>query len=162
MNPADIPYHPVASKTDVQRLVMLSPPMEAASDLWTEVHREAQTRLESLAAEVRQRIPDVQVCKGRTEGECFFLFTYLTFSLSGGAIDPVVAGMTFVPAASKIQIESDVSGEQAGDLIFSLPKRVVSYSKEELIEVSIDLSGGLQRSAEMVVAALKDPSRRAD
>lgn len=100
--------------------------------------------------------------KGRTKGDRFYLFSYLTFSIPGSGLDPVVTGMTFTPADQAVTIEADVSGEQTGDPIFSAPTKCVANSSNELLAAAADSARTLCQSAGAIAAALKDESRRVE
>lgn len=102
----------------------------------------------------------MRIVSGRTNGESFFLFSYCTFSLPSENVEPVVAGITFVTSGNEVMIHADISGEESGDMIESLPQKMVQRSKDELIEAAADSAKTLGESANAVIAALEDPARR--
>jgi hypothetical protein len=124
------------------------------------VHDEIQKQLVVLETEVRRNVAGVRVDAGRTKGEKFFLFSYRTFSMPDSAVDPVVVGMTFTPDPQGVTVQADVSGEQAGDQISSVPSKTVTNSREELLAAAGESARRLCRSAPAIAAALRDPSRR--
>lgn len=99
---------------------------------------------------------------GRTAGRAFHLFSYRTFSVPGSLNDSVVVGMTFTPAASNaaVVIQADVSGEQLGDAIFSLPPATVRAERGELQRAAEELAQRLRQTHHRIVQALADDSRR--
>ena len=101
----------------------------------------------------------LRVDAGRTKGDKFFLFSYRTFSIPDSALDPVVVGMTFTARRHGVTVEADVSGEQTGDIILSLPSKTVADSDEELLAQACESARKLCESAEAVAAALANPSR---
>ena len=107
-------------------------------------------------------VAEVRVDAGRTEGNRFFLFSYRTFSMPHSTLDPVVAGITFIPARQAVTVEADVSGERTGDWISSVPSKTVANSREELVAVARDSARKLCQSADAIAAALTDPSRRVE
>jgi hypothetical protein len=127
--------------------------------LWTEVHDEVQGQLALLETEVRRQVAGVKVDTGRTKGDRFFLFSYRTFSLPDRTLDPVVAGVTFTPARQGVTVEADISGEQTGYGIFSVPSKTVAQAREELLAAARDAAQKLRQSAEAIAAAFKDPAR---
>lgn len=151
---------PVAPTDQWDRLAGSSLGSEPRADLWTDIHDQVQGQLTRLESEVRARVPGVRVDKGRTKGDRFYLFSYLTFSIPGSGLDPVVSGMTFTPADQAVTIEADVSGEQTGDPIFSAPTKSVANSSQELLAAAADSARKLCQSADVIAAALKDESRR--
>jgi len=128
--------------------------------LWTEVHEEIQGQLVLLETEVRRKLAGVRVASGRTKGDKFFLFSYRTFSMPDSAVDPVVVGITFTRADQGVTVEADVSGEQTGDSISTLPRKTVANSREELLAAARESGRKLRQSAEAIAAALTNPSRR--
>lgn len=149
-------FPPVARTEYLDRLAALpSEPLDA-------VHHEVQEQLALLESEVRRRVPRVRVEAGRTSGSAYFLFSYRTFSLPDSDLDPVVAGITFTPAHPGVTLEADVSGEQTGDPIFSLPPKTVTDSTEELSAAARESARSLFRAAEAIAGALQDRSRRID
>jgi hypothetical protein len=130
--------------------------------LWTEVHEQVQGQLALLESDVRGRVPEVRVDEGQTRGDRFYLFSYRTFLIPDSGLDPVVSGITFTPAQQRVTIEADVSGEQSGDCISSVPTKTVAHSREELLAAAGESARKLRRSAEAIAAALKDPSRRVE
>lgn len=131
-----------------------------ADDLWTMVHDEVQSTFDRLESAVRHHLKDVDVSAFRTQGDKFYLFTYRTFSMPD-ANDPVVVGITFSPQSDGITIEADVSGEQTGDSIFSLPIKSIPMSKDRILAVARVLAANLCQAAERIVNALRDPNRKA-
>ena len=126
-------YQPVARKENLDRLVVFLPSSELGRELWTEIHDEVQEQLAPLERDVRQRLVGVRVDAGRTNGDMFFLFSYLTFSVPESGLDPVVVGMTFRPAGPGVVVDADASGEQTGDLISDRPSTSVENSREALL-----------------------------
>jgi hypothetical protein len=124
------------------------------------VQQEAQSKLALLEEEIRRRIGSVRVMAGRTAGLTFTMFTYRAFSGDDEGIDPVVAGITLARAGDGVQLDADICGEHTGDVIVSLPKVVVPFSKQHIVEAVRDLAGKVAKSADAVVAALQDSSRR--
>jgi hypothetical protein len=153
-------FPPVARKEYLDRLAALPPRTVFPAELWTEVHDEIQTQLGLLESEVRRKMAGIRVNAGRTQGDRFFLFSYRTFSLPDGGLDPVVAGLTFTPAEEGVKVEADVSGEQTGDWISSVPSQTVANLRDELLAAAREAARELCQSAEAIIAALKDPSRR--
>lgn len=76
-------------------------------------------------------------------------------------LDPVVVGLTFVRQDDndEISIEADVSGEETGDGIATLPRRKVARLRDEIVRTALGLATLLSRHAQQVSAALRDPSR---
>ena len=153
-------FQPVARKEHLDRLAALPPRLAFTPELWTKVHDEVQEQLVLLETEVRRKVPGIQVTTGRTTGAQFLLFSYRTFSMRDSALDPVVVGMTFTPAHEGVTVEADISGEQTGDWISSVPSKTVAHSREELLAAARESARRLCQSAEAIAAALKDPSRR--
>jgi len=150
---------PITRSDDVDHAAALPLGSAVSRDLWTEVHEQVQGELALLEREVRQRVADVRVDAGRTKGDGFFLFSYRTFSLPDSAFDPMVSGMTFTPAKEGVTVEADVSGEQTGDCISSVPSKTVGKSSDELLAAARDLARKLSQSTDAITAAMKDPSR---
>jgi hypothetical protein len=147
---------------DVDHAAAMPLASAVSPDLWTEVHGRVQGELALLESEVRQRVAGVHVDAGRTKGGGFYLFSYRTFSIPDSGLDPVVVGMTFTPVQQEVTIEADVSGEQSGDWISSVPSKTVSKSREELLAAARESARKLCQSAETIAAALKDSSRRVE
>ncbi|HEX3657910.1 MAG TPA: hypothetical protein VHV55_19130 [Pirellulales bacterium] len=116
----------------------------------------------SLEADVRQKMPGIRVRAGHTSGRHFYLFSYRTFSMPDTALDPVVVGITFTSVEQSVTVEADVSGEQIGDCISSAVSKTVPSSKEALLAAARELAQNLCQSADAIVAALADPSRRVE
>ena len=155
-------FQPVARKEHLDRLAALPPRLAFTPELWTKVHDEVQEQLVLLETEVRRKVAGVRVDVGRTKGDKFFLFSYRTFSMPDSALDPVVVGMTFTPAHQGVTVEADVSGEQTGDWISSVPSKSVANSRDELLAAAREATRQLCQSATAVAAALRDPSRRVE
>lgn len=155
-------FQPVARKEYLDRLAALPPRPAFTPDLWAKVHDEVQEQLVLLETEVRRKVAGIRVEAGRTKGDQFFLFSYRTFSMPDSALDPVVVGMTFAPAHQGLTVEADVSGEQTGDWISSVPSKTVANSREELLATARESARELCQSAEAIAAALKNPSRRVE
>jgi hypothetical protein len=153
-------YPPVARKEYLDRLAALPPGPDVTPDLWTQVHDEIQGLLASLETEVRRSVAGIRASTGRTSGEHFFLFSYRTFSMPESTLDRVVVGVTFKPAGQFVAVEADVSGEHTGDWLSTLPSKVVANSRGDLLAAARDSAQALCQSAEVIAAALKDPSRR--
>lgn len=145
---------------DLNHAAAVSPGMDSAPDFWTEAHEHVQQQLAVLESEVRHRVPGVQVEKGRTQGKHVHLFSYRRFSIPGSGLDPVVCGMTFTPAREGVTIEADVSGEQLGDLISTVPSKTVANRREEILATADESAHQLCQSAEAIAAALEGSSRR--
>lgn len=156
MSQADIPLYPLF-EIDASANKFVWP--DAKSSFWSSVHEEVQQHLSRLAEQIQQECPEVRVAAGRTSGQSFFLFSYHTFALPNDEVDPVVAGITVVAAGDDVRIDADISGEQEGDIIASLPQTVVQHSKDKLIDAARDSASKLSESAKAVIAALGDPGR---
>ena len=154
---AEPSFRPVARNAYLERLGALRPRPALALGLWANVHKEAQLQLDSLETDVRQIVPGIQVSSGRTRGDHFLLFTYRTFCVPG-----VVVGMTFTAVDQRVAVEADVSGEQTGDCISSVPSKTVANSRKELLAAARESARNLCRSARAIAAALTDPSRRVE
>ncbi|HEV8059833.1 MAG TPA: hypothetical protein VGP68_08170 [Gemmataceae bacterium] len=146
----------------MDRLAPLSLLLDVAPEVWTEVHEEIQRQLAVVEADVCHKLQGVRVNQGRTHGDGFFLFSYRTFSMPDSAIDPVVVGMTFTAAHQGITVEADVSGEQTGDWISSVPAMTVANSRDELLTAARESAQNLFQSSQAIAAALEDPSRRVE
>jgi hypothetical protein len=123
-------------------------------DFWTVVHERVQRQLSVLEAEVRRRARDVRVGQGRTNGKQFYLFSYRTFSSAATALDPLVSGITFTPAQEGVTIAADISGEQSGDLIFSVPSQTVANQREAILAAAEESARRLCHSADAIAAAI--------
>ncbi len=154
-------FPPVVRKSYLDRLE-LPPRRVLAPELWADVHNEAQSHLEALATEVRRTLAGIRVDAGRTNGNNFYLFSYITFSMPDSAVDPVVVGITFTPAYNGVTVEADISGEQTGDPILSLPNISVAGLRKDLISAASTLARRLCQSAAAIEAAIKDDSRTVD
>ncbi|HEX7447413.1 MAG TPA: hypothetical protein VF306_07700 [Pirellulales bacterium] len=152
-------FQPVGRMEHLERLAILAESPAAAAALWDDVHESVQSDLALLEAEVRRTIPGVRVDIGRTHGGRFYLFSYRTFSLPDGHVDPVVAGVTFAPAPDGVTVEADVNGEQTGDWIAAVPCKTVVTSRDALLHAAHDSARRLCGFADAVAAALRDPSR---
>lgn len=153
---------PVARADKLDRAASLSTEADGTPDFWSEVHEHVQQQLAVLESEVRRRVAGVQVDKGRTQGNQFYLFSYRTFSIPDSGLDPVVSGVTFTPAQQGVTVEADVSGEQMGDCISSLPSRTVANRREEILAAAGESAVKLCQSAEAIAAALGGSSRRVE
>ena len=154
-------FPPVARNADLKRLAM--PPKPAlAPELWSEVHDEVQKQLALLETDVRRNVAEIRVDTGRTRGGKVLLYSYRTFSVPQSSLDPVVVGMTFTPSHQGVAVEADVSGEQTGDIISSVPSKTVADSPEVLLAAARELAQTLCQSAGAIVSALNDPSRRVE
>jgi hypothetical protein len=165
MSHTGIPSHQSFSGKQVERLTAVAQQsqIDPNSVLWAILHEEAQGQLSHLEEGIRRKIAKLQVVAGRTSGDYFYLYSYQTFSLSDDdKLDPVVAGITFSPDRTNVKIEAEISGEQTGDIILSLPTTTVANSKEDLIEAARGLTRRLSQSADLVAAALLNASRRVD
>ena len=154
-----VSFQPVARKEYLDRLAALPPRLAFTPELWTKVHDEVQEQLVLLETEVRRKVAGIRVDAGRTKGDKFFLFSYRTFSIPDSALDPVVVGITFTPADQGVIVEADVSGEQTGDWVSSVPGKTLANSTEELLAAARESARTLCQSAEAITAALTDPSR---
>jgi hypothetical protein len=155
-------FPPVACYEYLDRLCTLPPRPAFTPELWSRLHDEVQEQLVSLETDVRQRVPGIRVTTGRTSGEHFFLFSYRTFFMPDMALDPVVVGMTFTSVDQGVAVEADVSGEETGDCIASVPSTTVANSSEELFAAARESARNLCQSARAIAAALTDPSRRVE
>jgi hypothetical protein len=155
-------FQPVARKEYLDRLAALPPRPAISPDFWAQVHDKVQEQLVPLETEVRRKVTGIRVDAGRTKGDKFFLFSFRTFSMPDSTLDPVVVGMTFTPAQQGVTVEADVSGEQTGDWIASVPSKTVVNSRDELLAAAQESARKLCQSAEAITAALKDPSRRVE
>jgi hypothetical protein len=86
----------------------------------------------------------------------------VTFSLPNSAIDPVVVGMLFKSADNGVTITADVSGEQIGDVVFSLPSKTVGESRNEVVNTARTFAGELFQSADVLAKALTSSSREVE
>ncbi len=152
-------FQPVYRKEYLDRLAALPPKPAFTPEFWTTVHDAVQEQLGRLETAVRRRLAGIRVDSGRTRGNKFFLFSYRTFSLPDSGLDPVVVGMTFTPAHQGVRVEADISGEQSGDCLVSVPCKTVAQSRDELLATARESAQQLCQSAEAVANALKDPSR---
>ncbi|MBI3412117.1 MAG: hypothetical protein HY040_27615 [Planctomycetes bacterium] len=152
---------PVAQTHNLNELECV-PSSDVSPDLWTVVHEQVQEQLALLESEVRRRVAEVRVDKGRTRGERYYLFTYRTFSIPGSGLDPIVTGVTFTPAKGSVSVDADVSGEQTGDCIATVPSKTVANSREDLLAAAGESAGKLCQWGEAIALALKDPSRRGE
>jgi hypothetical protein len=161
MSPATVTcFEPTARIHGLDRLAVLASFSDSGADYWPEIDAEVQDRLGLLDKNVRGQKADVRVRKGRTQGEQFFLFTYRTYSTPDENLDPVVAGVTFGVAEGAVSIEADISGERTGDVILSLPTKIVPKVRDAVIEAACDLASELSRSSDLIVAGLNNASRR--
>jgi hypothetical protein len=161
MTPATLPYYePVAQNAYLGRLAVNPPRPDCSPVFWTNVHEEIQKQFTPLESEVRRQVPGIRVAAGRTKGDKFYLFSYLTFSTPDGTIDPVVVGITFTPSPQGVAVEADVSGETTGDLISAALARTVPNSREELLAEARESARGLCQLAGAIATALRDTSRR--
>jgi hypothetical protein len=144
----------------LDRLAALGDEAALTPELWAEVHGEIQEQLALLETTVRQKVAGIRVDAGRTQGTQFFLFSYRTFSVPGRNVDPAVAGITFTPAQEGVKVAADVSGEETGDQITSVPSKRVAKSRGELLEAARESARELSKSAEAIAAAITDPSRK--
>jgi hypothetical protein len=133
------------------------------SEIWHEVQAVVQQVFAELDDAVRARVPDLEVDAGKTHGRHFCLFAYRTFSRTGRPIDPVVAGLTFVESREEngnhVAIDADISGEETGDCLVSLPRRTIPLVPEQLVRAARDTAIQLARNADRIANALLDPSR---
>jgi hypothetical protein len=155
-------FQPVARTENLARLAALPQRSAFTPELWTRVHDEIQEELARLETEVRGRVSEIRVDAGRTQGNMFFLFSYRTFIAPDSSLDPVVVGITFTPGDQGVAIEADVSGEQTGDWISSLPRKTVANSREALLSAARESARKLCKTADAITFALRDPSRRVD
>jgi len=155
-------FEPVARNNYLERLSVQSA-VTLTPDFWTQVHEGVQQGLLPLESEVRQRLPKVEVTSGRTRGEHFYLFSYLTFSLPDHDLDSVVAGLTFTSDQhGGVVVEADVSGEQTGDFISCGLSKTVAHPMDDLLAVARGSASMLHQFADAIADALVDRSRRAD
>jgi hypothetical protein len=152
----------VAPTTNLNPVAAAPTASDVIPDLWTEVHEQVQGELALLENEVRRKVADVRVDKGRTKGDRFYLCTYKTLSTPGSGLDPAVSGITFTPAQSGVVVESDVSGEQRGDFISPASSTTVANSRQQLLAAAVASARHLCQSADAIIAALGDQSRRVE
>lgn len=131
------------------------------ADLWDRVHAAAQQSFAALEAELRRRFShrQLEAVPGRTHGSNFLLFTYRNFSLKEGLPEPVTVGITFRPLGNEVSIEADASGEQTGDIVFSVPPETVPLAEEALIAHAKSFGRELQGAVDEIAAAMLDPLR---
>ncbi|HUY33715.1 MAG TPA: hypothetical protein VMV69_13275 [Pirellulales bacterium] len=153
-------YPPFALTDDLDRLAASPEEPGITPEFWPELHSEIQRQLALLEGEVRRQVPGVRVVGGRTRGEQFCLFSYLTFSMPDSDIDPVVVGITFTPSDEGVTVEADVSGERFGDLISTVYRTTVGNSTHELLAAACDFARELGGSVDAIRGALNDASRR--
>ncbi len=132
------------------------------AELWDHLHNIVQEQLQLLDSEVRNQLPQVRIDGGSTHGKAFPLFSYRRYSLPDSEIDPVVAGMTFVPADASVAIDADISGEMTGDCLSSDSYTATATSWDDLLTATRELSRKLCHSPETIVKALRDESRRVE
>ncbi len=158
-------FYPPRFRTDnLERLAALERSAESGDQLWTEVHEEVQRVLVGLDEFVRFRVAHFRVESGRTQGRNFYLFTYLTFSRTDAAeIDPVVVGLTFARAdkegEEQVVVDADISGEQTGDRIVAIARRMVPTVRAELLRAAHKLAWELSCRGQQIAEALLDSSR---
>lgn len=154
-------FRPPVFRTEyLDRLEALPDSPALTPALWDEVNRVVQEQLAPLKADVRRKAPEIRVDEGRTQGKQFFLFSYCTFSVPSSDVDPVVAGITFTPTQDGVSVVADVSGEQTGDYIVTVPTKIVGSFKYELLDAARESARMLCQSAEAITAALADVSRK--
>ncbi|MGB6044237.1 MAG: hypothetical protein WBF93_13850, partial [Pirellulales bacterium] len=126
-------YSPIARPERLEHLLLLAAPEEhIPTQVWDTVHAEVQRILGDLDDEVRCRVPEATVASGRTTGQAFLLFSYRTFRLpEAHELDAVVAGMTFSFKGGQIVVRGDISGEEQGDLIDTIPAVVVNFKRAQ-------------------------------
>jgi hypothetical protein len=146
---------PIVRSDSLDHTPLVVPPIEDAAQLWSDVHERVQRHLAVLEAEVRRRVADVQVDKGRTHGKQFYLFSYKTFSVPGSGRDPLVSGISFTPSLEGVTIEADVSGEENGDLVFAEPGRTVSSRREDVLAAVDEAGRKLCQSVEAITAVFQ-------
>lgn len=154
---------PVTRGEEPARLETVERVEGMAIELWHDVQGVVQQALAELDDAVRQRVPDLEVDAGTTQGRHFALFAYRTFSRADKAIDPVVAGLTFVHSREddedRVVIEADLSGEETGDSLLSVPRRTIPLISEQLVRAAHEMAAQLARSSQRIADALLDPSR---
>lgn len=132
-------------------------------ELWQEVQNEIQQVLAELDDAVRRRVQDVEIAAGKTQARHFSLFAYRTFSRTGKAIDPVVVGLTFLQSREadedRVVVEADISGEETGDILLSVPPRTIPLVPEQLIHAAREMAAQLARNSRRIADALLDPAR---
>lgn len=154
-------FPPGATIESLDRLAALPQEPVFSPEFWGVVHDEVQAWLASLEADVCRKAPDVRVTPGRTRGDRFFLFSYRHFSVPDSDIDPAVAGVTFTPAERGVTVEADVSGERTGDWVLPPTNKTATQSRREVLIAARELAQFLCQSAEQIIAALTDSTRRA-
>ncbi|MBW3598251.1 MAG: hypothetical protein KY475_13390 [Planctomycetes bacterium] len=155
-------FAPVGSNDYLDRLGVLPPQPDFPPKVWTAVHHAVQEELAALEVAVRRKTPQLSVRRGHTTGESFFLFSYVSFSTSDPARDPVVAGVTFTPTERGVTLEADVSGEQSGDYVASSRIETVAGDNDELLATARELTRYLCQSAEAIAAAINEPSSQVE
>jgi hypothetical protein len=162
MSTADhVDYQPVPQEADLDALAVFQPNSELGPRFWTELDKRVQQVLSELDDSVRSNVPPLRIQPGSTQGRHFY-FCYRTYSRTDiEKLDPVVVGLTFVRQDDndEISIEADISGEETGDGIATLPRRKVARLRDEIVRTALDLATLLSRHAQQVSAALRDPSR---
>lgn len=151
---------PVAGTNALSNVATVTPRVDGTPDIWTELHELIQRTLANLESEIRHRVDGVRVARGRTKGNHFYLFSYLTFSIPNAELDPVVCGIAFKPADQGVTIEADISGEQTGDCISAVPSKTVANAREELLKAADELAHQLCKSTDAIETALNNASRR--
>jgi hypothetical protein len=154
-------FPPVGRTEHLERLAILAD-QPADAEWWDDVHETVQVELALLEVKIRRTVPGIRVDAGRTRGDRFHLFSYRTFSLPDGHVDPVVAGVTFSPTPNGVAVEADISGEQTGDWIVAARSTTVAPSYDALLKVAHDLARQLCDSAAAIATALMDSSRSVD
>ena len=122
---------PVARDEYLERFELLPEREDLPEAFWTEVDDAIQSELASIDDAVAEMLPAARVARGRTRGTVFFLFSYRTYSLPGSPVDPVVVGITVLPAEAGMSVSAGVSGEQTGDIVRELPDEIVPFRRRE-------------------------------
>jgi hypothetical protein len=155
---APFSFDPVARNDYLDRLALPPEPLLAPA-FWDEVHEEVQGPLTQLETALRQKLPGVRGSVGHTRGEHFLLFSYRTFAMPALDTDPLVAGITFTLGDQGVRVEGDVSGEQTGDYIASVPGETVGASRDDILAAGRNVAERLVKSVDEIAAALNDASR---
>jgi hypothetical protein len=154
-------YEPVAREADLDRFNVVDARTSGLpGTFWDNLHQVVQLILVNLEESARQHDPGVQVHVARTRGTNFFLFTYRTFEPTDETIEPVVAGLTFTANGNNILVHADISGEQSGDLIATLPNKIVPPLAAAVTKAARELATELSHHGRQLATALFDPARK--
>lgn len=127
---------------------------------WDRVHETVQGLLGRLVHTLAAQRPDIRSQPGRAAARAFPLFTYRTFDVPADhAIDPVVVGVVFEPAATGngLSLRADICGEESGRIFYALQEREVALAAEPVLTAAQELASQLSEQVEIVIAALAQP-----